>query len=96
MNWEMWNAWQWRAFLISGLIIIVVDMQSEGLVASDSPIWLNVYLLVSGIYFAASPQGMVRTRWQERFVRLLFPGAFATTLLPVYTLVFLLANSGWF
>jgi hypothetical protein len=78
------------------MIVIVVDLLSDGLVASDTPTWLNFYMLISGLYFATNPQGLVRTRWQERFVRLLFPGAFVTTLLPVYTLVFLLATSGWF
>ena len=96
VDWDLWNAWRLRAFLIAGIIIIAVDLLSDGLVASDTPTWLNVYLLISSIYFATNPQDLVRTRWQERLVRFLFPGAFVTTLLPVYTFVVLLAKTGWF
>ena len=96
LNWDPWNAWKIRAFLIGGLAVIATDLLSDGILDLGGSTGLNIYLFVSGFYFAINPQDRVATRWQARLVRLLFPGAFITTLLPIYALVLFLARSGWF
>ena len=96
LNWDLWNAWKLRAFLIGGLAVIAINLLSEGVLDFNAPVELNIYLFISGLYFVASPQSRVATRWQERLVRLLFPGAFVTTLLPIYALALFLVRSGWF
>ena len=83
-------------FLISGLIVIVINLLSDGILDLDLSVWLSIYLLVSGFYFVLSPQDRVATRWQVRLVKIFFPGAFITTLLPIYTLMLFLAKRGWF
>ncbi len=96
LNWDLWNAWKLRAFLIGGLAVIAINLLSEGVLDFNAPVELNIYLFISGLYFVASPQSRVATRWQERLVQLLFPGAFVTTLLPIYALALFLVRSGWF
>ena len=96
LSWELWNLWQLRAFLICGLAVIATDWLSDGILDLGSPTSLNIYLFISGLYFAASPQSRVATRRQEQLVRFLFPGAFVTTLLPIYALVLFLIRSGKF
>lgn len=96
LNRDLWNAWKLRAFLIGGLVVIALNLLSDKILDLDISVWLSIYLLISGLYFVASPQSRVATRWQERLVRLLFPGAFVTTLLPIYAIVLFLAQSGWF
>ena len=96
LTWDVWNAWKWRVFLIGGLVVIVINLLNDGVLDLDISVWLSIYLFISGAYFAINPQERVATRWQERFVRLLFPGAFVTTLLPIYALALFLARSEWF
>jgi hypothetical protein len=96
LNWDLWNAWRLRAFLIGGLAVIATDLLSDGILDLGGSTGLNIYLFISGLYFVASPQSRVATRWQERLVRLLFPGAFVTTLLPIYALALFLIRRGWF
>ncbi len=96
LTWDVWNAWKWRVFLIGGLVVITINLLSDGILDFDAPVELNIYLFISGLYFAINPQDRVATRWQERLVRLLFPGAFVTTLLPIYAIALFLARSGWF
>jgi len=96
LSWDLWNAWKMRAFLLAGLLIIATDLLGEGMIDPAVPTWLNIYLLVASSYFIINIQNRVATRWQERLVRLLFPGAFVTTLLPIYALALFLARSGWF
>ncbi len=96
LNRDVWNAWKWRVFLIGGLVVIALNLLSDGILDLDISVWLSIYLFISGAYFVINPQDRVATRWQERFVRLLFPGAFVTTLLPVYTLLLFIARRGWF
>jgi hypothetical protein len=96
LNWDVWNAWKWRACLIGGLVVIAINLLSDGILDLDISVWLSIYLFVSGLYFAINPQERVATRRQERLVRLLFPGAFVTTLLPLYAIAIFLARSGWF
>ncbi len=96
LNRDLWNAWKLRAFLIGGLVVIAINLLSDGILDFNIPVELNIYLLISGFYFVINPQDRVATRWQERLVHLLFPGAFVTTLLPIYALALLLARSGWF
>jgi hypothetical protein len=93
---DLWNAWKLRVFLIGGLAVIALNLLSDKILDFDISVWLSIYLLISGFYFVINPQDRVATRWQERFVRLLFPGAFVTTLLPIYAIVLFLARSGWF
>jgi hypothetical protein len=96
LNRDLWNAWKLRAFLIGGLVVIALNLLSDKILDFDISVWLSIYLFISGGYFALDPQDRVATRWQVRLVRLLFPGAFVTTLLPIYALALLLARSGWF
>lgn len=96
LSWDLWNAWKLRMFLISGLIVIAINLLSHGILDLDLSVWLSIYLLVSGFYFVLSPQDRVATRWQVRLVQIFFPGAFITTLLPIYTLMLFLAKRGWF
>ncbi len=96
LTWDVWNAWKWRVFLIGGLVVIAINLLSDGILDLDISVGLSIYLLISGLYFAINPQERVATRWQERLVRLLFPGAFVTTLLPIYALALFLARSEWF
>jgi hypothetical protein len=96
LTWDLWDAWKLRVFLIGGLVTIAIDMLSDGILDLDISVWLSIYLFISGFYFAISPQDRVATRWQVRLVRLLFPGALVTTLLPIYAIVLFLAQSGWF
>jgi hypothetical protein len=96
LNWDVWNAWKFRAFLIGGLVIIVINLLSNGVLDFHTPVGLNIYLFISGIYFVIDPQDRVATRWQEWLVRLLFPGAFVTTLLPIYAVALFLIRRGWF
>jgi len=93
---DLWNAWKLRAFLIGGLAVIALNLLSDKILDLDISGWLSIYLFISGFYFAISPQDRVATRWQVRLVRLLFPGALVTTLLPIYAIVLFLAQSGWF
>jgi hypothetical protein len=95
-NWDVWNAWKWRVFLIGGLVVIAINLLSDGILDLETSVGLNIYLFISGFYFAISPQDRVATRWQARLVQVLFPGAFVTTLLPIYALALFLARSGWF
>jgi len=96
LTWDLWNAWKLRVFLIGGLAVIAMNLLTDGILDLDISVWLSLYLLISGLYFVISPQDRVATRWQERFVRLLFPGAFVTTLLPLYALALFLIHLGWF
>jgi hypothetical protein len=96
LNWDLWNAWKLRAFLLGGLAVIATDLLSDGILDLETSVWLNIYLFISGLYFVASPQSRVATRWQERLVQIFFPGAFVTTLLPIYALALFLIRSGWF
>jgi len=96
LTWDLWNAWKLRVFLLGGLAVIAMNMLTDGILDLDISVWLSLYLLISGFYFALNPQDRVATRWQERFVRLLFPGAFVTTLLPLYALALFLIHLGWF
>ena len=96
LTWDVWNAWKWRVFLIGGLVVIAINLLSDGILDLDISVGLSIYLLISGLYFAISPQDRVATRWQARLVRLLFPGAFVTTLLPLYALALFLIRRGWF
>jgi len=96
LTWDVWNAWKWRVFLIGGLVVIAINLLSDGILDLDISVGLSIYLFISGLYFAINPQERVATRWQARFVRLLFPGAFVTTLLPLYAIALFLARSGWF
>jgi len=96
LTWDLWNAWKLRVFLIGGLAVIAMNLLTDGVLDLDISVWLSLYLLISGLYFVISPQDRVATRWQERFVRLLFPGAFVTTLLPLYALALFLIHLGWF
>jgi len=96
LTWDLWNAWKLRVFLIGGLVVIALNLLSDGILDLDISVWLSLYLFVSGFYFAIDPQDRVATRWQEWLVRLLFPGAFVTTLLPLYALAVFLIRSGWF
>jgi hypothetical protein len=96
LTWDLWNAWKLRVFLIGGLVVIALNLLSDKILDLDISVWLSIYLFISGVYFALDPQDRVATRWQVRLVRLLFPGALVTTLLPIYALALLLARSGWF
>ena len=96
LTWDLWNAWKLRVFLIGGLAVIAMNLLTDGVLDLDISVWLSLYLFISGLYFVISPQDRVATRWQERFVRLLFPGAFVTTLLPLYALALFLIHLGWF
>src|SRR6266849_58072 len=96
LTWDVWNAWKWRVFLIGGLVVIAINLLSDGILDLDISVGLSIYLLISGLYFAINPQERVTTRSQERLVRVLLPGAFVTTLLPIYAIVLFLARSGWF
>jgi hypothetical protein len=96
LTWELWNAWKLRVFLLGGLAVIAMNLLTDGILDLDISVWLSLYLLISGFYFALNPQDRVATRWQEWLVRLLFPGAFVTTLLPLYALALFLIHLGWF
>ncbi|HJY85942.1 MAG TPA: hypothetical protein VKE24_03815 [Candidatus Acidoferrales bacterium] len=96
LTWDLWNAWKLRVFLIGGLAVIAMNLLTDGVLDLDISVWLSIYLFISGLYFAIDPQDRVVTRWQEWLVRLLFPGAFVTTLLPLYALALFLIRSGWF
>ena len=95
LDWDLWYAWRMRAFLIGGLVIIVIDLLSQGILDLEVPIEVYIYLFVAGFYFAINLRSRVATRRQELLVHFFFPGAFITTLLPVYTLVLFLAKHGW-
>ena len=86
------NAWRLRALLIGGLVLIVTDSVSEGRLQLGIPRGLDIYLIVSGFYFALDPQKRIEKRRQELLVLLLFPGAFVAALFPLYALLLFVAR----
>jgi hypothetical protein len=88
----LWNAWKLRAFLIGGLLLIIVDNVSKGGLNLGVPRGLDIYLIVSSFYFALDPQARIERRLQEVLVFLLFPGAFVASLIPLCALLMLIAK----
>jgi hypothetical protein len=82
--WEAWNAWKLRTFLLMGLTFIILNHANEHVLRLGIPHGLDLYLIVASFYFSLSPQKRVATSGQKMFVFLFFPGAFVTTLVPLY------------
>jgi hypothetical protein len=91
-EWEAWNAWKLRIFLLLGLALIVFDNVSEGQLSLGVPRGLALYLIASSLYFAINPQKRVEKAVRRALVYSFFPGAFVTTLVPLYTVLLSIAR----
>lgn len=86
------NAWRLRALLLCGLVLIVTDGVSEGRLQLGVPRGIDIYLIVSGFYFALDLQKRIEKRRQELLALLFFPGAFVASLIPLYALLLFVAR----
>ncbi len=79
-----WHARQLRVLLLIGLSVIAVAKTCGGILPLSIPEGLCLYLLFSGGYFALTARHRLEHRYQRICTFACFPGAFVTSVLPVY------------
>jgi hypothetical protein len=90
-----WDTWKLRALLLSGLFFLLLDYLTDNIMDLGIPRGLDLYLVIASFYFTLDPQRRIEKRMEEWLLFLLFPGAFATVLLPLYTLLLFMLRRGW-
>ncbi len=79
-----WHARQLRVFLLIGLGVIAVARMGDGILPLSIPGGLYLYLLLSSGYFALTARHRLERLYQKICIFVCFPGAFVTSVLPVY------------
>ncbi len=92
---HIWEVWKLRFFLLSGLLLLLIDAVNEQMLGMRIPNILALYLVVASFYFAIDPQKRFFHYREQVLLFCLFPGAFVTALLPLYTLLFFALERHW-
>lgn len=92
---QNWNVWKLRALFLSGVALVVIGSFDEKILGVKAPFGLDLYLAFASMYFAIDPELRVRKYRERVLLLLLFPGAFVTALLPLYSLIFFVMKLGW-
>ena len=79
-----WHARQLRVFLLIGLGVIAAARMGSGILPLSIPEGLCLYLLFSSGYFALTARHRLEHLYQRICTFACFPGAFVTSVLPVY------------
>lgn len=90
-----WEVWKLRGLLLSGLAVLLIDAVNEQVLGLRVPNGLNLYLAVASLYFAIDPQKSFMKYQEQVLLFCLFPGAFATAILPLYAALFFALMRGW-
>ena len=85
-------AWQLRLSLLIGLGVLFVEWSGRGALPVSIPQGLCIYLALSSCYFALVPRGRLVRLYQKICTFACFPGAFVTSVLPIYIGLFFLAS----
>jgi hypothetical protein len=90
-----WDVWKLRGLLLSGLLVLLIDTVNEQVLGMRIPNSLTLYLALASIYFAVDPQKRFMNYQEQVLLLCLFPGAFATAVLPLYAALFFALMRGW-
>ena len=90
-----WDVWKLRGLLLSGLVVLLIDAVNEQVLGIRIPSSLALYLAGASLYFAIDPQKRFMNYQEQVLLLCLFPGAFATAILPLYAALFFALMKGW-
>ena len=79
-----WYAWQLRLLLLIGVSVLCLEWAGWGMLPVAIPQGVCVYLALSSCYFALVPRGRLMRVYQKVCTFACFPGAFVTSVLPIY------------
>jgi hypothetical protein len=92
---QTWEVWKLRFFLLSGLLVLLVNAVNEQVLGMPIPNLLALYLASASFYFAVDPQKHFLQCREQKLLFCLFPGAFVTALLPLYTVLLFALERDW-